>query len=164
LINLSAVLYFARLYDEALEVSRRVLLLNPSLTNAHAFAAYELVYLGRLEDALATALAEPDEPWRLMTLPIVFWAMGRKADSDAALRVLKAKYAAEGSYNIVAMHAYRGEIDAAFQWLERAYRQHDGGMTWLRLDPLLQNLRHDPRYRAMLISMKLNGEPPKVSD
>ena len=58
------------------------------------------------------------------------------------------------------MHAYRGEIDAAFEWLDRAYRQRDGGMMWLRIDSCLRNLRKDPRYHTLLIKMQLDGDGP----
>jgi adenylate cyclase len=160
LSNLGLLLFFAGRLEEAVAAQQRVVLLNPSRADAHAFLAYELLYLGRPDEALAAAQAEPDEPWRLQSLPIVLWALGRKAESDAALRELEAKYAAGSSYNIAEAHAYRGEIDSAFRWLDRAYRQHDGGMTWIRIDPLLQNLRQDQRYQAWLVKMNLDGDPP----
>ena len=93
-------------------------------------------------------------------MPIAFWALGRKADSDAALKELETKYAADLAYNIAEMHAYRGELDSAFRWLDRAYRQHDAGIISVRVDPLLQNLRTDSRYRGLLVRMKLDGGPP----
>jgi len=42
----------------------------------------------------------------------------------------------------------------AFEWLERAYRQLDGGLAGTKTDPLLASLRTDPRYTALL--RKLN--------
>ena len=81
--------------------------------------------------------------------------MGRRADSDRTLHQLKQKYAASFAQNIAEVHAYRGEADAAFQWLERAYRQRDGGMPDLKIDPLLRNLHGDPRFQALLVRMKL---------
>jgi hypothetical protein len=44
----------------------------------------------------------------------------------------------------------------AFQWLERAYAQHDGGLTEVKNDPLLASLRADPRYKAFMAKMKLS--------
>ncbi len=43
----------------------------------------------------------------------------------------------------------------AFQWLERAYEQNDGGLTEVKVDPVLASLRTDPRYHAFLVKMKL---------
>jgi hypothetical protein len=56
-------------------------------------------------------------------------------------------------------YAYRGELDSAFSWLDRAYRQHDAGMLSVRVDPLLENLRKDSRYKAILVRMKLDDDP-----
>lgn len=48
-----------------------------------------------------------------------------------------------------------GQKDQAFQWLERAYAQHDGGLTLVKVDPLLRSLRPDPRYAVLLRKMKV---------
>ena len=45
--------------------------------------------------------------------------------------------------------------DKAFDWLERAYRQRDGGLSDIKTDPPLANLRDDPRYNAFLRKMNL---------
>lgn len=47
------------------------------------------------------------------------------------------------------------DADAAFIWLERAYKQRDPGLTYLKGDPLLKNLECDPRYIAFLKKMHL---------
>jgi hypothetical protein len=53
------------------------------------------------------------------------------------------------------VHAYRGEIDEAFAWLDRAYRQKDVSLYRIKGDPLLKNLEPDPRYRVFLRQMNL---------
>jgi len=52
-------------------------------------------------------------------------------------------------------HAYRDEIDTAFEWLDRAYEQREPLMAWIKLDPLLNKLQGDPRLDAMLEKMNL---------
>jgi serine/threonine protein kinase len=157
---LSRQLLLAGRYEEAVTAARHVVLLNPSYASSYSNLAYTLLYVGRLDEALAAAREEADEPLRLQTLPVVFWALGRKAESDAALNELETKYANSSAYSMAEVYAYRGEIDSAFQWLDRAYRQRDIGMTWVRVDPLLQNLHKDQRYKAVLVKMKLDGDPP----
>jgi serine/threonine-protein kinase len=49
----------------------------------------------------------------------------------------------------------RGDRDTAFEWLERAYRQHDGYIAFVKIDTLLDSLRGDPRYAALLRRMNL---------
>lgn len=51
------------------------------------------------------------------------------------------------------MYAARGDANRTFEWLERAYRQRDAGMHWMKFDPLLQAFRQDPRLRALLVQM-----------
>jgi hypothetical protein len=90
--------------------------------------------------------------------------MGRRSESDAALNSLTDKFASIDAYGIAAVHAYRGEIDEAFRWLDRAYRGHLNGMVDLKKGPLLPNLRGDPRFQALMSRMRLIDPPqPQVS-
>ena len=61
----------------------------------------------------------------------------------------------DAAFQIAEIYAYRGEADKAFEWLERAYKQRDAGLTLMKGDPLLRNIERDPRYRAFLQKMKL---------
>ena len=61
------------------------------------------------------------------------------------------------------MHGYRKEKDKAFEWLERARRQRDGGLPSLRYDPLLANLHADPRWNEFLRTVGLADDQLKVS-
>jgi hypothetical protein len=79
-------------------------------------------------------------------------ALGRERESEAALNRL---IATGVSYQIAEVCGYRGESDRAFEWLDRAYQQHDGGLLVLKIDPLMANLRHDPRYAGLLRRMRL---------
>jgi predicted Zn-dependent protease len=158
--NLMVDLLLAGRNEESLAAARQLLLINPSGAGVHTNLTLPLLLLGKPDEALAEAQKEGDEISRLSTLPLAYWALGRKAESDAALKELEEKYALDAAYSIAEAHAYRGQIDSAFQWLDRAYRQHDGGMITIRLDPLLQNLRKDQRYKAVLVKMKLDGDPP----
>ncbi|MBI5766518.1 MAG: hypothetical protein HZA93_01895 [Verrucomicrobia bacterium] len=45
-------------------------------------------------------------------------------------------------------YGYRRESDRAFEWLERAYRQHDGGLAWTKASFALASLHSDPRWPA----------------
>jgi hypothetical protein len=95
-------------------------------------------------------------------LPMAYWALGRRAESDAALDQYKKKYSGRSAYEIAEGHAFRNEADAAFEWLDRAYRTHNPGMAWLKVDPMLRNLHGDPRYQALLVKMKLDGNGRQV--
>jgi adenylate cyclase len=86
---------------------------------------------------------------------LAYSALGRKADSDSALADLKTRFAGTDAYSIAQVHAYRGEIDEAFKWLDRAYQQHHHELSIIKTDWLMTKLRGDPRYNAFLRKMNL---------
>jgi adenylate cyclase len=155
--GLGLALFMEGRYTDAESAFRKVSELNTSYASAEAFLALVLLYQGRGPEALLAVNQEPDASWKAQALPIIYWGLGRRDDSDAALGDLTKAYSATSAYQIAEVHAYRGEPEAAFQWLETAYRQRDPGMTWIRVDPLLQSLRGDPRYHAFLVKMKLDA-------
>jgi hypothetical protein len=63
--------------------------------------------------------------------------------------------ASRAAYQIAEVHAWRGENDRAFEWLNRAYAQRDSGLASLKWNPEIASLRADPRYQALLVKMKL---------
>jgi hypothetical protein len=88
-------------------------------------------------------------------LVLVYYALGRKADSDAQLAALTREHASDDAVSIAEAHAYRDEVDEAFRWLDRAYAQKDPTLYLVKGDRLLKNLEPDPRYKAFLHKMKL---------
>jgi hypothetical protein len=73
--------------------------------------------------------------------------------ADAQVVALIREYAEDDAFEIAQVRAYRGEVDEAFKWLDRA--QKDVGLYLIRGDLLLKNLVADPRYKAFLLKMRL---------
>ena len=71
------------------------------------------------------------------------------------LNELIEKDAGMAAYQIAKGDAFRGEKEKAFNWLDRAYRQHDTGLITVNIDPLMANIKSDPRFSAMLRKLKL---------
>jgi tetratricopeptide (TPR) repeat protein len=153
--NLGLALYYAGRLQEAEAQLRKLLELRPGIVAGHVHLGKVLIARGQLEAALAAIEQEPSKVWRMIGLPLAYHALGRGAESDAALRELTQKFAGEWAYQIAEVHAFRGEIDEAFAWLDRAYAQRDAGFSEMKGDPLLKNLEGDPRYDAFLRKMKL---------
>ena len=82
-------------------------------------------------------------------------SLGNTVESQRALDLLIRDRADTWAYQIATVYAWRGESDRAIEWLERAYRQQDAGLTRLTLDPLLTQLRGDPRFKALVRKMHL---------
>jgi serine/threonine-protein kinase len=91
---------------------------------------------------------------------MAYHALGREKESDAALRELIEKLHSSAAISIATVYAFRNQRDEAFQWLDRAYAQHDGGLIFIKIDPLLKNLRSDPRYSAFLKKLHLPTSQP----
>jgi adenylate cyclase len=149
-----------QLHDAEHEI-RTALELAPDYAQGWYFLGLTLLLKGQPEAALDAMQSEPAEKWRLPGLPLAYHALGRRQESEAALREAKAKYAEKMPYQIALVHAYRGETDEAFKWLDRSYDVRDTGLAWfLRNDPFLASIKSDPRYAALLRRMKL---PDRVS-
>ena len=140
--------------EESAATYRRLLELNPAYAYARANYAMTLLLMGRNAEALAMVDKEPDSASRLGVYSVIYWAMNRRAESDAALSALERGFAEELLEGIATIHAYRGEVDAAFTWLDRAYRQRKGSMEGLK-SPWYRNLHGDPRFNALLRKAKL---------
>jgi tetratricopeptide (TPR) repeat protein len=152
---LAGAFYEAGRLEESAESSRQVLQIEPRYSGEHAGLGVTYLRQGRKEDALAEIEREPDPASKLYGEALVFWALGRRGESDSALKALENQFADENPYAIAQIHADRAEIDAAFKWLDHAYQQHDTVLAGLKVDPDLRNLRGDPRYHALLVKMHL---------
>ena len=153
--NLGLALLAVNRGAEAEAEFRRALELNPDGAYWHLALGRALLLQGSTDAALQEMQQETEEVWRLFGLALAFHALGRRGESDAVLAVLKSKYAGEMAYQIAEVHAFRGEADLAFEWLERAYDQRDGGAADIKGSLLMRGLAGDPRYKAFLRKMKL---------
>jgi TolB-like protein len=153
--DLGNALCAASRLQECLQSRLKLLQLHPEFGGVNSAVGMARLHLGQFDEALEAMQSEPAENHRLAGLVMAYWAIGRRAESDAALKSLTEKFASSDAYEIAEVHAYRKQIDAAHKWLDRAYWQHDVGMLGIKSDPLLRNLHTDRRFRALLIKMKL---------
>jgi tetratricopeptide (TPR) repeat protein len=161
--HLAYSLFLAGRFEEAAASYRKLLQLNPAYEGGPAEYGITLIFLHQPREALAAIAKETDEASRLWGLAILDWEIGHRAESDAALSRLEEKYASTFYVSYIAeARAYRGEADAAFKWLDRAYERNKLFMTLIPGDPLLRNLHSDPRFEAMLAKLKLDDWKRKV--
>jgi tetratricopeptide (TPR) repeat protein len=147
--------YDAGRLEEAVAALKKGLELNSERPGAHAFLGRVYLAQAHPQEALAEMEREPEPTWRRQGLALAYHALGRKKEADAALAEYVAKFHDGWAYQIAEVYAFRGETDRAFEWLERAYAQRDGGLSEMKGDPLLKNLERDPRYGAFLKKMRL---------
>ena len=163
----SWMLYHAGRYAEAEVEGRRLLEIRPSYATAHLDLGLYLLAEGKLQEALSVIQQETLEGPRSIGLAMAFHALHRNGESDAALRLAERVAAEEWSYEIACAHAFRGERDVAFQWLDRAYTQRDFLMEYVKSEWALKGLEGDARYKALMRKMNLQGNavelPAKAS-
>jgi TolB-like protein/DNA-binding winged helix-turn-helix (wHTH) protein len=149
------LLYVAGRYDEARDALQKALDLNPQAPLVHLNLGKILLAEGRPQQALAEIEKEPSGWGKLTGLALAYHTLGREQDSNAALAELIAKHHTFSAYQVAQVYAYREESEKSFEWLERAYEQRDTGVTEMSTDPMLKNLRRDPRYTEFLKKMRL---------
>jgi serine/threonine-protein kinase len=112
---------------------------------------------GRAQDALQEAARVQVPSARLEIYAVGYDEIGRKKESDAALTELIARYSATGAFTIATVYAYRNQRDQAFEWLNRAYAEHDSNLCATATYPFMRNLRGDPRYTALLKNLHMSS-------
>ena len=140
---------------EAEAAIRRLLDIRPTYAWGHFYLGLILLERGDRKPALLEMQQERTEEEQLEGLAIVNHALGRNADSDAALTKLIKEHADVAAYGIAEAYAFRGQSDEAMRWLERAYTQKDPYLVYLKAEWPQNSLAAEPRFRAFLRKMKL---------
>ncbi|HEX7116120.1 MAG TPA: winged helix-turn-helix domain-containing protein [Steroidobacter sp.] len=147
---LAGLLYLAGRFEEARTEWLQVLEISPAPPPEDFGLA--LIQLGRFDEALALIETLPAGAARTQELALVCYALGRKAEADRALKELVA--GGHDPFLIAEVYAYRGEVDAAFEWLEADARAPAragplGIPHWVkRRSPFLAPLHSDRRWSA----------------
>jgi TolB-like protein/Tfp pilus assembly protein PilF len=149
--DLGEVYTWARRYDEAIEQLRKTTEMDQSFYYAHWHLgmAYELK--GSYQEAIAEyqkARGLGDDPFVVACLGHAYAILGKRDEALKTLDLLKetSKERYVGEYSFAVLCAGLGERDQAFQWLEKGYQNRSSHVNWIKVDPMLDNLRSDPRF------------------
>ena len=159
--RLGDLLSRARKYDEAIASMHAALALSPQYNGAHNIINACLIAQGDAAGALTEAHAESSETWRPISLAAAYYALGNKAEANAALSEVITKLGTEASYNIAYTYALRGEADKAFEWLDKADHYNDGGLSEIVYEPFFDKIRSDPRWLPFL--RKIGRAPEQLA-
>nr|QEO73765.1 TPR repeat-containing protein [uncultured bacterium] len=146
---------FTREYDKAIENLRESISQDPNFYPAHIILG--IAY--RQKEMYAEAVAEFEEARRLEdTIPALafighaYGVAGEKKKARAIHDELKKKsgrqYVSAYCKAIVAIGL--NEYDEAFRHLDDAYHEHSEWLMWIKVNPALDHLRHDPRFDKLL--------------
>lgn len=149
--NLALAYYFAERLDDSARQLERVLALAPGYTAAHYRLGTVRLRQARPQLALDEFATEPDAAFRVKGRALAMFALSRDAEATRALEELRVGWGDQWPSEVAQVHAFRGEIDEAFAWLEKDY-QVAGAAGWgeWRLMHLYENLHDDPRWIEFL--------------
>jgi TolB-like protein/Flp pilus assembly protein TadD len=163
-VNVSALLSLgncqrmAGRLDAAIASMQTGLSLAPGRGEVHADLGTALLQKGDAQGALTEIEQETSENWKMVGLPMAYHALGRTADSDAALAALIAKWEKDSPFNIAYVYAFRGEADKAFEWLDKAVEYGDPGLSDIVVENLFDKIHADPRW---LVFLRKIGKAPE---
>jgi tetratricopeptide (TPR) repeat protein len=153
--------YYARQPRESLEHLRRALAMNPTAEENHRLLGLAYLQLGLHDEAAAAfreSVASSDSPLLATSgLGMVAAARGRTTEARGILEGLyeesRERYVTPVAF--ATLHTALGETDQAFEWLDRAYQDRRGWLAYLKVEPVLDPLRRDPRFARLLERMRL---------
>ena len=147
--------YMARRPDDALRLCRLILSRDPGNATAYGVMALALQFQGRYQEAL-TALRQAaglsgHRAINRATVVQVLASMDRTDEARQALEDLNATTTPPGTslYRLAGIHLLLGERDEALSLLEASYEAREGAVIWIRVDPVLEDLRDEPRLVAL---------------
>lgn len=157
--NLGLAYQYADRLDEAAERFRRTLSLSPDYIEASSQLGLSQLLRGQFAEALATYSSQPEGISRVKGLALTHFALDDRDAADASLAELIEGWGEEWPSEVVHVYAYRGELDLAFEWLEKEYAKF-GSAGWgeWKYQRLFDNLRGDPRWAAFLQRVGVSDE------
>ncbi|MBA2527038.1 MAG: protein kinase [Pyrinomonadaceae bacterium] len=153
--DLGSTYLMARQYDNAIEQFRKALEMDQSFYNAQWRLGTAYAMKGSFQEAIAEyqkARQQNDDPQVLALLAHAYAASGQRYEALRMLDQLKgiSKQRYVSAYSFALVYAGLGERDQALQWLEQGYQNRDWQTSHLKVDPMLDNLRPDPRFNDLL--------------
>lgn len=148
--------YCARQYDQTIEQCQNILKLDPNSAPAHTLLGLAYAKKGMFAEAIVklqkAVELSPTSSNNLARLGYAYAISGRH---DEALQILNKLTALSNETYlwhtyVAAIHGGLGDKEQAFIWLEKAYQDRSGGLIYLKVLPMLDSLRSDPRFRDMM--------------
>jgi tetratricopeptide (TPR) repeat protein len=150
------VLFLAGRYDDTIAQCRRALELDSGAVSAHTVLRWAYEKKGMNSEALAAFEQERvfagETPTTHAKRAQVLASVGRHEEARVILQEILARRAERwvSAYEIAIIYSSIGEFDNAIRWLTLAEREHAVGFTFVRVDPRLEALRSDPRFRELV--------------
>jgi TolB-like protein/Tfp pilus assembly protein PilF len=157
--------FLARRYDEAIEQVRRTLEMDPGFYSAYLALGQALEMKGARDAAIEEyqkARALNDDPSILALLGHAYASSGNKTEAVKILGQLQelSKQRYVSAYSLAIVYLGLGDKEEALRWLEKSYQDRAGtDIGSIKIDPLLDPLRGDPRFEALVAKVSSTQNP-----
>ena len=140
--------------DDSEASFRKMLSLSPQYRSGH-FNLWETLFLkGEFDAALAELEQLTSGSSKAIGLAITHYALGNEAQSDEILADLIEKADTTSVRGMAKVYGYRGEVDRAFEWLNRAL-ETKVALVFILSDQAFSSLHSDPRWQPLLEKLNL---------
>jgi len=155
---LGMVYFYARRYDQAIQQCQKTLALDPSSGPALAFLGWAYSRKSLLEPAISFLRRACDlfpGSTVIGMLGEAYAAAGRHDEAHQVLQQLDqlSRHRYVTPYVVARIYLALGQTDEAFRWLEISYEQRAEWMVLLKVDPIFDDLRPDPRFKELMKRM-----------
>jgi eukaryotic-like serine/threonine-protein kinase len=153
--------YYARQYEAALDHLRRALAMNPTAEETHRLLGLVYLQQGLYDDAAASFKeAMASSAYDVMAFAGLGYVAARRGRVDEAKVVLdelleRSKTQYVSPVALCGLYINLNQADDAFEWLERAYSERRGWLAYLKIEPMFDRLRNDPRFLRLVERMRL---------
>ena len=153
--------YLRRQYDQAIDQLQKTLEMDPNFAHARWILEDVYVQTGMYKEFLA----EEEKALSLAGNTDLAASLGQEYKASGYQGVLLyrlgglrelSKRGRVVSYAIAQIYARLGQKDQAFDWLKRAYEEHDSGIASLKVDPVFDSFRSDPRFQDLIRRLGLS--------
>jgi tetratricopeptide (TPR) repeat protein len=162
--------FLAGRVEEAMASWQKALELEPSYSDASLALARSYVAQGKYPQAIGelqkALVFNERQPFLLGTLAHAYARAGQREDAlklVSELRRIEAEKPGYAPFGMIWAYAGLDDKEQTFAYLERAYEERAGRMVWLNVDPVLEPLRSDPRFKDLVRRMKLPVKTPQRS-
>ena len=151
----ASILYDSRQYDSAIKQCRSVLELDPNFEHVRDVMIPSYLQLGRYDEAIAEinrGTAYGEGPWALWRKALVYGRSGHAEEARRVLAKLEHISSARADRTVTLLIAYSGtgQKERVIELLQQAYSEHSNAVVQIKVDPMYDPFRSDPRFQDLM--------------
>jgi len=159
--TMGTIFMTARQYDRSIEEYEKALEIDPNYFDAHLWLAFPYFLKGMIDEAVATiekamVISGGGPPFLRALLAYIYASSGKKSEAKKILSKMQeqSKKTYIANWMLATIHAGLGQKDKAFELLEASFKEHEHWLIYLKVSPVVDNLRSDPRFKKLLKKMR----------